>query len=130
MRHSIRGYGYTAFWEGITKGPTRSLALQMGWPGLAGAENGVLELWLELGFVGLFLYLAVFLRAVRDATFCIGRGTSPEVLWYITMLFYVVATNIEGGSLLTPSYLWCLLQFVAYVGLRREAQRLRDRQTA
>jgi O-antigen ligase len=128
MRHPIRGYGYTAFWQGVTKGPTRALAIQMGWPSLAGAENGVLEQWLELGFVGLFLYFALFLRAVRDAAYCMGRGASPEVLWYVSMLFYVVATNIEGGNLLTPSYLSCLLPFVAYVGLRREAKRLRARQ--
>ena len=125
MRHSIRGYGYTAFWQGLN-GPTRSLSLQMGWPSLAGAENGVLQLWLDLGFVGLLLYLAIFARAVRDAFYCMKRRASPAVLWYVSMLFYLVATNIEGGTLFFPSYLSCLLPFVAYVGLRRESQRLRE----
>ena len=129
MRHSICGYGYTAFWQGVIRGPSRSLALQMGWPGLAGSENGVLEMWLELGFVGVLLYAAVFLRAVKDALYCIGKGASPATLWYTSILFYVVATNIEGGLLLAPSNLACILPFVAYVGLRREAQRIRERQT-
>lgn len=130
MRHPLCGYGYTAFWQGIIRGPSRSLALQMGWPGLAGSENGVLEMWLELGFVGVLLYAAVFLRAVKDAFYCIGKRASPATLWYISILFYVVATNIEGGLLLAPSNLACILPFVAYVGLRREAQRMRERQTA
>jgi exopolysaccharide production protein ExoQ len=130
MRHSLCGYGYTAFWQGIIRGPSRSLALQMGWPGLAGSENGVLEMWLELGFVGVLLYAAVFVRAVKDALYCIGKRASPATLWYISILFYVVATNIEGGLLLAPSNLACILPFVAYVGLRREAQRIRERQTA
>jgi O-antigen ligase len=130
MRHPLCGYGYMAFWQGIVKGPTRGLALQMGWLGLAGAESGVLEMWLELGIVGLFLYVAIFLRGVKDGLYCIGRGASPAALWYVSILFYVVATNIEGGLLLAPSSLSCILPFVAFVGLRREAQRMRERQPA
>jgi exopolysaccharide production protein ExoQ len=130
MRHPVIGYGYTAFWQGITKGPSRSLALQMGWLGLAGAENGVLEMWLELGIVGVLLYVAIFLRAVKDGLYCIGRGASPAVLWYVSILFYVVATNIEGGLLLAPSDLACILPFVAFVGLRREARRMREMRAA
>jgi len=127
MNRSILGYGYVAFWQGLN-GPSRFLALQMNWLGLAGAESGPLEMWLELGIVGLLLYVTVFLRAVKDAIYCVGRGASPAALWYISILFYVLATNIEGGLLLTPSDLACILPFVAFVGLRREAQRMRERQ--
>jgi O-antigen ligase len=130
MRHPWCGYGYTAFWQGIVKGPSRGLALQMGWLGLAGAENGVLEMWLELGLVGVLLYAVIFLRAVKDGLYCIGRGASPAALWYISILFYVAATNIEGGLLLAPSSLACMLPFVAFVGLRREARLMRHRQAA
>ena len=128
MRHPFCGYGYTAFWQGIVKGPSRVMALQMGWLGLAGAENGVLEMWLELGIVGVLLYFAIFLRAVKDSFYCLRRGASPAALWYVSILFYVVATNFEGGLLLAPSSLTCILPFVAFVGLRREAMRLRERQ--
>ena len=130
MRHPFCGYGYTAFWQGIVKGPSRVMALQMGWLGLAGAENGVLEMWLELGIVGVLLYFAIFLRAVKDSFYCLRRGASPAALWYVSILFYVVATNFEGGLLLAPSSLTCILPFVAFVGLRREAMRLRERQLA
>lgn len=130
LRRPILGYGYMAFWQGILAGPSRSLALQLHWLGLAGSENGVLEMWLELGIVGVLLYATVFLRAVKDAFYCLWREPSPAVLWYVSILFYVVVTNIEGGLLLTPSNLVCILPFVAFVGLRREAQRLRDRLTA
>jgi hypothetical protein len=69
------------------------------------------------------------LRAVKDALYCMGRGASGATLWYISILFYVVATNLEG-ALLIPSSLACILPFVAYVGLRRESQRLRESQIA
>jgi O-antigen ligase len=129
MNRPILGYGYSAFWRGLD-GPSRALALELNWHGLGGAESGVMEVWLELGIVGVLLYAAIFLRAVRDAFYCFGHGASPAALWYISILFYVVATNIEGGSLLMPSNLMCILPFVAFVGLRREVQLLRERQTA
>ena len=127
MKRPLCGYGYTAFWQGIVKGPTRSLSLQMGWLGLAYAENGVLELLLELGLVGLLLYALIFLRAAKDALYCMGREAKPAVLWYVTILFYVVVTNIEGGSLLYPTHLGCILPFLAFVGLRREAKQMSER---
>lgn len=129
MAHPMCGYGYTAFWQGIN-GPSRTLALQMGWPGLAGAESGVMEMWLELGIVGMILYAAIFLRAIKDGIYCVGRGATPASLWYLSILFYVVSTNFEGNLLLTPSSLACILPFVAFVGLRREAQRIREAQPA
>jgi O-antigen ligase len=124
MQRPLLGYGYMAFWQGLS-GPSRYLALQLNWPGLAGSESGVLEMLLELGIVGLLLYVTVFALAVKNALYCIGRGASPAALWYTSILFYVVATNIEGGLLLAPSNLACILPFVAFVGLRREALHLR-----
>jgi len=129
MKHPLLGYGYMAFWQGLS-GPSRYVALELNWPGLAGSESGILELWLELGIVGVLLYLAVFVVAVKNAFYCLCRGASPAALWYSSILFYVVATNIEGGLLLAPSNLACILPFVAFVGLRREAFNLRIRQTA
>jgi len=125
LQRPVLGYGYVAFWHGLN-GPTRYLALQMNWLSLAGAENGVLETGLELGIVGVLLYVAVFVRAVMNALFCLGRGASAAALWYTSILFYVVATNIEGGALLMPSNLACIVPFVAYLGLRREVQHLRE----
>jgi O-antigen ligase len=130
LRHPFLGYGYMAFWQGIVTGPSRSLALQLHWLGLADSESGILEMWLELGIVGVLLYVLIFLRALKDAFYCLGQEASPAVLWYISILFYVLATNIDGGLLLSPSNLTCILPFVAFVGLRREAQRTRTRQAA
>jgi exopolysaccharide production protein ExoQ len=126
MQRPLQGYGYMAFWQGLN-GPSRYLALQLNWPSLGGAESGVLELLLELGIVGLLLYLAAFAVAAKSALYCLGRGASPAALWYTSILFYVVATNIEGGLLLAPSNLACILPFIAFVGLRREALLLRRR---
>jgi exopolysaccharide production protein ExoQ len=118
------GYGYKAFWQGLN-GESSNAILTMKWPGLSYSENGVLDLWLELGGIGVALYLCVFLRAVKDAAYCLRRDASPFVMWCTLMLFTVVISNVEGGTLLFPSSLACILPIMAYAGLRRERLRLK-----
>lgn len=120
----VLGYGFRAFWK-PSVGSSSAAPIQGRPPGLTYAENGVLELWLDSGAVGVALYLLIYLRAVKNAIFCFRRNPSPAVMWYATLLFYVAATNIEGGYLMLPSLLACILPFVAYWGLGNEASHLR-----
>jgi exopolysaccharide production protein ExoQ len=121
MKRPMLGYGYTAFWGGM-QGESANTAILMHWPGMGYAENGVLELWLELGLAGVVLYLLVFLRAIKDAAHCFMRRPSPAVMWYICSLFFVTVSNIEAGKLLSTSDLGFILSLVSFSGLRREAQ--------
>ena len=126
LKHPFVGYGYKAFWQGLS-GASADVTIRAGWHGgLSYSESGVLDLWLELGAVGLLLYAVVYFRAVKDAITCVRRNSSPAILWCSSMLFFVVATNLEGGRLLTPFNLSCLLAFIAYLTLRREAHTTRE----
>jgi exopolysaccharide production protein ExoQ len=124
LKKPLIGYGFKAFWQGLN-GESANAILTMKWPGLSYSENGVLDLWLDLGGIGVVLYVCVFLRAVKDAAYCLRRNASPFVMWCILMLFIVVISNIEGGTILFPSSLACILPIVAYAGLRRERLRLK-----
>ena len=126
LKRPLFGYGYVGFWHWGLTGESANFVLQLRLPGYASADSGIVELALELGIVGLLLYGIVFLCAVKDACYCIGREASPAVFWYASMLVYVATSNIAGGALLRPSDLACILPFVAFVGLRREARRLRQ----
>jgi exopolysaccharide production protein ExoQ len=121
MKRPLLGYGYQAFWQPLQGESAYTQAL-MRWPGMGYAENGVLELWLELGAVGVLLYGFVFLRAVKDAIYCLLKEPSPAVMWYTASLFFVAICNIEGGRLLATSDLDFVLSLIAVAGLRREAQ--------
>lgn len=123
LKHPFLGYGYMAFWRGLA-GESANTILRVGWPGMGYAENGVLELWLELGAIGVFLYAIVFFRAVRDALFCFRREASQSTMWFMSVLFYLAFSNLWAGNLLLPSTLECIVPFIAYVGLRQEARRL------
>jgi exopolysaccharide production protein ExoQ len=126
MKRPLLGYGYNAFWASL-QGESANTVLLMHWPGMAYAENGVLELWLELGAVGVVLYLLVFFRAVKDAAYCFMRKPSPAVMWYISILVVTAVSNIGGGELMSNSDLRIIVSLVAFVGLRREARRARLR---
>jgi exopolysaccharide production protein ExoQ len=125
LKHPLVGYGYRAFWRGLS-GESANTILRVGWTGMGYAENGVLELWLELGAVGVLLYALVFISAAKDAVYCLRRNPPPSTMWYASILFYLVISNIWDGNLLLPSFLQCILPFVAYAGLRRDVGRLRE----
>ena len=125
-KHPLTGYGLMAFWN-MNEESTR-VATELNISGYSSAESGILELWLELGLVGVLLYFAIFATAVKNAIRCLKRGATPAVLWYLSILFFVFATNIEGGHLVGPSDLVSVLPFVAFIGLRHEARRTSDEQ--
>lgn len=124
LKRPLGGYGFMAFWQGL-HGESANVALSIGWTGIAYSENGILELALQLGVIGVLLYALMFLRAVRDAIFCASKNASPEILWCCCMLFYVFVSNIEGGKLLAPSDLGTVLPIVVYISLREEVIQLR-----
>jgi exopolysaccharide production protein ExoQ len=124
-KQPLLGYGYTAFW-GFLKGESANAVLAFHGP-LGYAENGVIQLWLELGAVGVGLYMLIFFRAIKDAAYCLLRKPSPAVMWYTSGLFYITVSNLEAGQLLSTSDLGLILSLVAFAGLRREAQRTRLR---
>jgi exopolysaccharide production protein ExoQ len=126
LKRPLCGYGFMAFWQPQLKGESANFALHLNLAGYNSADSAIIELALELGIVGLLLYGAVFLGAVRDAFYCLGHGASSAALWYMSILVFVMTSNIVAGALMRPSDLASILPFVAYVGLRREAKRLRQ----
>ena len=47
--------------------------LTMNFPGMSYSENGMLDLALALGLIGVALYVCVFLFAIRDSLYCLRR---------------------------------------------------------
>ena len=126
-KRPLVGYGFAAFWQGL-HGESTNVAVAMNWPGISYAENGVVELVLELGLIGLFLYLALYLRAVRDGIYCFRRNNNPSVRWFLSILVFTIFSNIEAGKLFYPSNLECILQILAFIGLREQRVRIQDRE--
>jgi O-antigen ligase len=124
LRSPIHGYGYEGFWMGM-RGESGNVGLTMNFAGLSYAESGILDLALALGLIGVILYVLVFCLAVRDALYCLQRNPNRYVMWFSTILVIVVISNLTSGFLLFRGNLQCTLPLLAYMGIRREARRLR-----
>jgi exopolysaccharide production protein ExoQ len=127
FKHPVLGYGFNAFWHGVNP-ESLIIALRIQWPTIGYAENGLLELWLDLGTVGLCLVLLPFGRGIRQSVRLIrSRYYSPRVGWFSVIIFLELITNIEGGVAMAPDHLEWTLTLIAFIGLANE-MRGRDEQ--
>jgi exopolysaccharide production protein ExoQ len=120
LKKPFTGYGFGAFWFGINP-ESNNVAFDVHWPSIGYAENGLLEMWLELGAIGLLLILAPVVRAIQ---LCVRLLRSPfynpRIGWFTTILFLELISNIEAGAILTPVTLNWTLTIIAVVGIMKE----------
>lgn len=107
MRKPWLGYGYGAFWLG-REGPSARVLRAVGWQAYY-AHNGLLELWLDVGLVGVLLFVVGFaIYASRALRFFRGHR-EVEYAWPLMFLTFMFLVNIPESSLLAPdSILWLL----------------------
>jgi O-antigen ligase len=123
MRRPLLGYGYQAFWGMGLRGESATISLNYGWiPGHA--HDGLLNVWITLGAVGVGLLLITILRAIRDAIRALRRNPDTEVLWYVSLLVLTLVSNISEVTYMSPNNLGWMLFVVACVGLHRRYKSL------
>jgi exopolysaccharide production protein ExoQ len=123
-KHPLLGYGYRAFWQGMT-GESANVISMIGWD-TGYAHNGFLEVAVQLGAVGLLLFALSFIKACRDAVTCFYAGRPAYIDWYICILFYTVFYNITEASIMTRFDLIWLLYVMSCVALHHAAQQRRQ----
>ncbi|KDR58331.1 MULTISPECIES: O-antigen ligase family protein [Limnospira] len=101
------GYGYTAFWQGLDSA-SAYIIRSARWP-VPYSHNGILDMWLDIGLLGVITYFLGFtinlLRAVFMARFSVGI----EYFWPLIFLTYLLLTNAtEGGIISQNSIFWVL----------------------
>lgn len=119
-KHPWFGYGYYAFWLGLT-GESANVITAMHW--LFGyAHNGFLEVALQLGLVGLALFLVTLLQAGKNGWRYLGGTRSLGGDWLIGLIVMTILYNIDEETFLWPVDLLSILYVVACCGLFRKAQ--------
>ena len=124
LKHPIFGYGYGGFWNGL-EGESGYVLLRVG-TSLVHAHNGLLNIWLDLGLVGVTLALLITLRACKDVFSCFGRVSQPHFLWYGSILVMVLVGSIDESFFLQQNMLTTTLWVLACVELRRLASSIND----
>jgi exopolysaccharide production protein ExoQ len=125
VKKPMLGYGYQAFWHNM-QGESANIALINGFVP-PHAHNGYIEVWLELGLVGLLLVVGSIYQALRNGLTCFKYGWSGDAEWYLGIIVMTIVTNVAEISFVASNYLVWLMYVLACVGLNNEASRIRSR---
>jgi exopolysaccharide production protein ExoQ len=100
----ILGYGYRAYWRGW-EGPSATIWELFPWLP-PHSHNGFLDLWLELGLLGLLTFLASFVLFFLRALVWVRSTSSMCGLFPIVFLNFLLLTNLTESSLLRENIYW------------------------
>jgi O-antigen ligase len=119
------GYGYSALWLGWDS-ETAYIWWATTWAA-PNAHNGFLEILLQLGIVGLSIFLLGFctnsVKALAWIRLC--RSRTSEVFWPIAYMAYTILSNLTEAEVLLPNS----LNWVLFVSVTISSQMLFDKQT-
>jgi len=122
LKRPLLGYGFFAFWFEL-HGEAANTALAAGDVNLGNAENGVLQLWLEVGLVGVAILAAMMLKTCRNALRVAFRKDTPGYVdWYIALLVFTILSVVDGAKFLIPHALYWMMYLVADLGLAAAAR--------
>jgi O-antigen ligase len=105
------GYGYDSFWLGWN-GPSRAIWKIYDWYP-PHSHNGILDLWLELGSVGVFLFFAGYIAGVKRASQMLTESNTIHNLWPIIFFVFLFMGNFAYSYILESNNIY----WVIYVAL-------------
>ncbi|MEB3212350.1 MAG: O-antigen ligase [Leptolyngbyaceae bacterium] len=110
----LLGYGYEAFWRGFD-GPSADIAYAtMGGYIPPHAHNGLLQLWLHLGFVGVLVFIIGLWITILRAIALIRKSRSLDMLWPFIYCSILIIFNFSEIGILEYNELdWVLYVAVA-----------------
>jgi exopolysaccharide production protein ExoQ len=123
MKRPFLGYGYYAFWQGL-KGESGIAIHRLNWT-FGYAHNGYLEITLQLGLLGLAVFLVSLFQAIRNSWTCLRLDRTSGSDWYVGIILLVIVSNLDDCTVLWPRDLVSILYIVAYCGVSLNARRLR-----
>lgn len=110
IQRPILGYGYKVFW---LSEPGEEMA-QMLNNFVGNGHNGFLDLWLELGLVGLALFLVSVYMTLKRVMHRLATGGDPLALWYAGYVTAFLAMNASSSSILMQNDLEWILYIVVF----------------
>lgn len=119
-KHPFLGYGYGGFWD-QSQGESMNVMLAVGFP-LNHAHNGYLNLWLQLGLVGLLLFIWSLVAATRNGVKSLRLGDQNYVAWCLGVILLVIVGNIDESFIMKYNSLATMLYVMACVGLSKSAR--------
>lgn len=105
------GYGFQSFWQGYAS-PAAHVWRTIGWEP-PNAHNGLIELAIDLGLLGILIFLAGFVTNLVRAFIWVRVSRMSEGLWPLIYLTFIFLINITESSLFQRNNIY----WVLYVAL-------------
>jgi exopolysaccharide production protein ExoQ len=119
LRRPWLGYGYNAFWL-PGQWTTERIWLALDWAA-PHAHNGLLELWLELGIVGMGLFLLVFVYySLRSIGFLRWHGSAAASAWPLMFLVFTFLSNLTESDFLARDSIFVILYVTVAITLQQQ----------
>jgi O-antigen ligase len=111
------GHGYNAFWLGW-EGESATIWSSMQWKP-PHAHNGILDLGLELGLLGIALFVIGFVVAAVRSVAVIGRTRTAYGVWPLAYLAFILMINLAESTILVRNTMSWMLYVVTCMWLAR-----------
>jgi len=99
------GYGYGAFWS--RDGEAAMIWSIIKWEAV-NSHNGFLDIWLELGLLGLSVFTFQFILNCCRAVSCIRQTKNKEGFFPLAYLTFLFMANLTESSFFKQDFLWSL----------------------
>ena len=120
-KHPWLGYGYGGFWQGWN-GESAYIWLNAGWmPNHP--HNGYLNLCLDLGLLGLGLFLLGFWRSYLQGFTWVRSSNTALDIWPLMHMTYIFLASLTESSLLESNSLTWILYVGACLSVRMTHER-------
>lgn len=116
-KHPVLGYGYSSFWLGL-KGESANVVLAARWL-IPSAHNGFLDVWLQLGGVGLALFLFTLYQGCSAAVWCLRHVGREASEWAAGIMILTIAYNLDETSIMISRELLWVMYSLAFLNLRK-----------
>jgi exopolysaccharide production protein ExoQ len=122
-QHPLLGYGYAAFWNGL-QGASLHIVLIADWA-LAQAQNGFLDIWLQVGVGGIILTALIVGQAAWNGFRCFRAELHGDfVRWCLVIIACVLIYNIGESAVGMIQLVWFAF-LLACIGLEETSRAIR-----
>lgn len=109
-RHPWLGYGYSEAWPGYGSDIVARLT---GLSGMSHAHNAILNLWLDLGLLGVVIFILQYFKSLWRAVVVVRHTRTVEWMWPLVFLFFLAAYGLVESVVLQKNGLsWILFTAV------------------